>query len=52
MELSPEKSQTGPAKRNDQKVIQQHLTDLTTTTQQEIYTLLTKSIQENHGNKL
>jgi len=52
MQLPPEKSQTGPAKRNDQKVIQQHLTDLTTTTQQEIYTLLTKSIQENHGNKL
>jgi len=51
-ELSPLKSQTGPAKRNDNKVIEQHLSDLNTTTQQEIYTLLTKSIQETHGNKL
>ena len=51
-ELSPLKSQTGPAKRNDHKVIEQHLSDLNTSTQQEIYTLLTKSIQETHGNKL
>lgn len=51
-ELSPKNSQTGPAKRNDNKVIEQHLADLNTTTQQEIYTLLTKSIQETHGNKL
>jgi predicted short-subunit dehydrogenase-like oxidoreductase (DUF2520 family) len=51
-ELSPKKSQTGPAKRNDNKVIKQHLSDLNTTAQQEIYTLLTKSIQETHGNKL
>ena len=50
--LSPKNSQTGPAKRNDNKVIEQHLSDLNTTTQQEIYTLLTKSIQETHGNKL
>ena len=50
--LSPEKSQTGPAIRNDQKVIQQHLGDLHSTTQQEIYKLLTKSIQQTHGNKL
>lgn len=52
VELSPINSQTGPAKRNDLKVIGQHLTDLNTTTQQDIYTLLTKSIQETHGNKL
>jgi len=51
-QLSPEKSQTGPAKRNDQEVLEQHLADLHTTTQQEIYTLLTKSIQETYGNKL
>ncbi len=51
-ELSPKNSQTGPAKRDDNKVIEQHLSDLNTTTQQEIYTLLTKSIQETHGNKL
>ena len=52
MSLSPEKSQTGPAVRNDKKVIQQHLGDLHTLTQQEIYKLLTKSIQKTHGNKL
>lgn len=52
MELSPEKSQTGPAKRNDQKVIEQHLTDLHTINQQEIYKLLTQSIQQTYGNKL
>ena len=51
-ELSPKNSQTGPAKRNDNKVIEQHISDLNTTTQQEIYTLLTKSIQQTHGNKL
>jgi len=51
-ELSPLESQTGPAKRNDNKVIEKHLSDLNTTTQQEIYTLLTKSIQETYGNKL
>ena len=50
--LSPENSQTGPAIRNDKKVIQQHLADLNTPTQQEIYKLLTKSIQKTHGNKL
>ena len=52
IQLSPDKSQTGPAKRNDQKVLEQHLTDLNTTKQQEIYKLLTKSIQETYGNKL
>jgi len=51
-ELSPINSQTGPAKRNDLKVIEQHLTDLNTIAQQDIYTLLTKSIQDTHGNKL
>jgi predicted short-subunit dehydrogenase-like oxidoreductase (DUF2520 family) len=52
MILSPNKSQTGPAIRNDKKVTQQHLGDLHSTTQQEIYKLLTKSIQQTHGNKL
>jgi len=52
IQLSPEESQTGPAKRNDQKVLEQHLADLHTTKQQEIYKLLTKSIQETYGNKL
>lgn len=45
-ELSPEAAQTGPAKRNDQKTIQNHL-ELLNAEQQEIYKLITKSIQQN-----
>nr|WP_299035136.1 Rossmann-like and DUF2520 domain-containing protein [uncultured Tenacibaculum sp.] len=45
-ELSPEAAQTGPAKRNDQKTIQNHLA-LLNTEQQEIYKLITKSIKQN-----
>lgn len=48
--LSPEKAQTGPAIRNDQKTIKNHLAMLNEH-QQEIYTLLTQSIQ-NNGRKL
>ncbi|WP_322790497.1 Rossmann-like and DUF2520 domain-containing protein [Tenacibaculum tangerinum] len=48
--LSPEAAQTGPAKRNDQKTIQEHLA-LLNTEQKEIYKLITKSIQ-NHGKEL
>ncbi len=50
--LSPLESQTGPAKRNDKKVINQQITDLKDNTQQDIYKILTKSIQETYGNKL
>lgn len=49
-ELHPKDAQTGPAKRNDQKTIKNHL-DLLTEKQQEIYQLITKSIQHN-GEKL
>ena len=49
-ELHPKDAQTGPAKRNDQKTIKNHL-DLLTEKQQEIYQLITKSIQQN-GEKL
>ncbi|GFD93857.1 hypothetical protein KUL156_24050 [Alteromonas sp. KUL156] len=45
-ELSPKAAQTGPAKRNDQKTIQNHLAILNAE-QQEIYKLITKSIQQN-----
>ncbi|NVK51527.1 MAG: DUF2520 domain-containing protein [Flavobacteriaceae bacterium] len=45
-ELSPKEAQTGPAKRNDIETIQSHLENLNLH-QQEIYSLLTKSIQEN-----
>ncbi|WP_372744590.1 Rossmann-like and DUF2520 domain-containing protein [Lutibacter sp.] len=44
-------AQTGPAKRNDTNTINNHKA-LLTNTQLEIYTLLTKSIQETYGKKL
>lgn len=50
-ELSPGEAQTGPAKRNDTKVIQAHL-DMLGGNQKEIYSLLTKSIQHLHGKEL
>jgi len=50
-ELSPFEAQTGPAKRNDMKTIEKHKAMLTTN-QQEIYTLLTKSIYKTYGEKL
>ena len=50
-ELSPFEAQTGPAKRNDVKTIEKHKAMLTTN-QQEIYTLLTKSIYKTYGEKL
>ncbi len=49
--LSPLKAQTGPAKRNDTKTIEKHKAMLTKN-QQEIYTLLTKSICNTYGKKL
>lgn len=49
--LSPFEAQTGPAKRNDTKTIEKH-TAMLTKNQQEIYTLLTKSIYDTHGKKL
>ncbi|WP_166382003.1 MULTISPECIES: Rossmann-like and DUF2520 domain-containing protein [unclassified Polaribacter] len=44
--LSPTKAQTGPAVRKDKKTIKNHL-DLLDVNQQEIYQLLTKSIQSS-----
>ena len=44
--LSPEKAQTGPAIRNDNKTIKNHL-DLLNHKQQEIYNMLTKSIKDS-----
>ena len=44
--VSPKEAQTGPAKRNDLQTIKNHLEQLNSQ-QQEIYTLITKSIQEN-----
>jgi predicted short-subunit dehydrogenase-like oxidoreductase (DUF2520 family) len=42
--LLPKKAQTGPAIRNDKKTIKNHL-DLLNNKQKEIYTIITKSIQ-------
>ena len=47
--ISPENAQTGPAIRNDEKTIENHL-HLLTKNQQKIYTILTESIQ--NGKKL
>lgn len=52
LKMAPVKAQTGPAIRNDHKVIENHLNNLNSQQQKDIYTLLTKSIQETHGNKL
>jgi predicted short-subunit dehydrogenase-like oxidoreductase (DUF2520 family) len=49
--LSPQESQTGPAKRKDTQTINAHLNFLTNDNQKEIYKLLTKSIIDN-GKKL
>jgi len=45
-ELSPIQAQTGPAIRHDEKTINSHLDFITDTTQKNIYTLLTQSIQK------
>lgn len=51
MTLSPNEAQTGPAKRNDTKTIEDHLAILTNENQATIYKILTQSIQ-NNGKKL
>lgn len=48
--LSPEEAQTGPAKRNDEETIKNHL-NLLNQQQQELYLKITQSIQE-YGKKL
>jgi predicted short-subunit dehydrogenase-like oxidoreductase (DUF2520 family) len=45
--LSPEKAQTGPAIRNDEKTIKNHL-ELLQKEQQEIYKLITQSIKNGN----
>lgn len=47
--ISPYMAQTGPAKRNDKKTIQQHLKQLENEKHKKIYKLLTSSIQDTHG---
>lgn len=51
-EFSPFMAQTGPAKRNDKKTIKKHLKQLENNSHhQDIYKLLTTSIQKTHGRK-
>lgn len=49
--ISPFDAQTGPAKRQDTKTLNTHKSMLTST-QLDIYTLLTKSIKETYDEKL
>jgi len=50
--FSPLDAQTGPAIRNDKETIRRHLKQLENKTHQEVYKILTKSIQETYGEKL
>ncbi len=49
--VSPHQAQTGPARRKDVVTIKKHL-DFLPKEYQEIYTLLTQSIQKNYDKKL
>ena len=49
--MSPYKAQTGPAIRNDKKTIKKHIKSLDNKEHQDIYKLLTNSIQQTHGRK-
>ena len=51
LQLSPYDAQTGPAKRGDKAVIQNHLSELTGN-RREIYKLLSQSIAHLYGKKL
>jgi len=48
--LNPSKSQTGPAKRNDIKTIENHLHLLKDSPYKNLYQKLTKAIQKKHNN--
>lgn len=50
--LAPIEAQTGPAKRNDSETIESHLNQLKNKDYKDLYTLLTKSIQDAYGKKL
>ena len=45
--LSPKAAQTGPALREDQQVLKDHLSLLTKTTQKELYQLISTAIQQD-----
>ena len=46
----PESIQTGPARRNDKEIIQEHIDALENPTQKEIYRLISKSIHQTYFN--
>lgn len=50
--LTPEKAQTGPAKRGDFKTLHEHLTLLEEPQHREIYKLLSNAIKASYGEKL
>ncbi len=49
---TPEDVQTGPAVRNDLLTIEKHLSHIENEQQKELYSILTKAIQNHNGKKL
>ena len=47
--LDPESAQTGPAIRNNNEIILNHIKALKKDDQKKLYELMTKLIQEKHG---
>jgi len=52
MQQTPFDAQTGPARRNDLKTLQEHLFLLKEPGQKKVYTTLSESIQQSYGKKL
>ena len=50
--LPPEKSQTGPAIRNDLKTIERHLNQIADAEHKKVYKVITEAIQNKYGKKL
>jgi len=51
-DLSPRDAQTGPARRGDTKTVNAHLNQLKKLDENEIYALLSQSIQKTYGKEL
>lgn len=51
-DLTPFESQTGPAKRGDQKTLHNHLQLIKNTHHRELYILLNNAIKQKHGKEL
>ncbi|QBA63943.1 Rossmann-like and DUF2520 domain-containing protein [Muriicola soli] len=52
MNFSPYEVQTGPARRGDVNILEEHLNMLNNKKLKEVYTTLSESIQETYGKKL